>query len=71
MSKLLAPCLHRSACGILIMEVKHGRYVPATSVCAAQELQVNEEYVEKETEFDVNEEDVEPQIRCAVCVCRV
>ena len=30
-----------------------------------QELQVNEEYVEKETEFDVNEEDVEPQVRCA------
>ena len=25
---------------------------------------MNEEYVEKETEFDVNEEDVEPQIRC-------
>ena len=31
---------------------------------------MNEEYVEKETEFDVNEEDVEPQIRCADCVCR-
>ncbi len=31
---------------------------------------MNEEYVEKETEFDVNEEDVEPQIRCADCISR-
>ena len=31
---------------------------------------MNEEYVEKETEFDVNEEDADPVIRCADCASR-
>ena len=35
----------------------------ASGPCS-QELQVNEEYVEKETEFDVNEDDEQPPVKC-------
>ena len=38
----------------------------AVGLCS-QELQVNEEYVEKETEFDVNEETEQLPVKCVYC----
>ncbi len=51
---------------MLLMSRANGwdRHRWCTGLCS-QELQVNEEYVEKETEFDVNEEDEQPPVKCA------